>query len=76
LNTAIIPEVVERLELEGMHYGADTSGFSVKCIPDFIRKRAYQLFEARGWRQGQELDDWLQAEREIKHHLGSTDGDK
>lgn len=41
-----------------------------------IRKRAYQLFEAKGRRQGLELDDGLQAEREIKHHLVSPDGDK
>ncbi len=34
-----------------------------------IRVRAYQLFEARGHHPGQELDDWLQAERELKHHL-------
>ena len=67
---AIITEVAERLELDGMHYGADTSGCPIKCIPDLIRKRGYQLFEARGRRQGHELDDWLQAEREIKHHLG------
>ena len=73
---AIITEVAERLELDGMHYGADTSGCPIKCIPDFIRKRAYQLFEARGRRQGHELDDWLQAEREIKHHFGFPDGDK
>jgi hypothetical protein len=65
----IITEVAERLELDGMHYGADTSGCPIKCFPDLIRKRAYQLFEARGRRQGHELDDWLQAEREIKHHL-------
>jgi len=76
LNMAIITEVAGRLELDGMNYGADTSGCPFKCIPDLIRKRAYQLFEARGRRQGHELDDWLQAEREIKHHLGSPDGDK
>ncbi len=45
---AIITEVAECLELDGMHYGADTSGCPIKCIPDLIRKRAYQLFEARG----------------------------
>ena len=72
----MLTEVAERLELDGMHYGADTSGCPIKCIPDLIRKRAYQLFEDRGRRQGHELDDWLQAEREIKHHLGSPDGDK
>ena len=73
---AIITEIAERLELAEMHYGADASGCLIKCIPDLIRKRAYQLFEARGRRRGHELDDWLQAEREIKHHLGSPDGDK
>jgi hypothetical protein len=61
--------VTER-EFEGMHYGADTSGCPVECVPDLIRKRAYQLFEARRRQTGHELDDWLQAEHEIKHHLG------
>ena len=69
-------EITERLELAKMHYGPDTSGCPVKYIPDVIRKRAYQLFEARGRHQGHELDDWLQAEREIKHHLGFPDGDR
>jgi len=59
-----------------MHSAADTSGCPIKCIPDLIRKRAYQIFEARGRQQGHELNDWLQAEREIKHHLGYRDGDK
>jgi hypothetical protein len=53
----------------GMHFGADTSGCSIECVTDLIRKRAFQLFEARGRRSGHELDDWLQAEREVKHHL-------
>ncbi len=73
---AIITEITERLELAEMHYGADTSGCPLECIADLIRKRAYQLFETRGRRQGHELDDWLQAEREIKHHLGFPDGDE
>jgi len=59
-----------------MHYGVDMSSRSIHRIPNLIRQRAYQLFEARGRRRGHELDDWLQAEREIKHHLGSPDGDK
>jgi hypothetical protein len=52
-----------------IHYGADTRGCTVECVPDLIRKRAYQLFEERGRQPGQELDDWLQAERETKQHL-------
>jgi hypothetical protein len=50
-------------------YGPDTSGCPIACLPDLIRKRAYELFEARGCQSGHELDDWLQAEREIKKHL-------
>ncbi len=73
---AMITEIAGGQELEGMHYGTDTSSCSIDCIPNLIRQRAYQLFEARGRRRGHELDDWLQAEREIKHHLGSPDGDK
>jgi len=52
-----------------MHFGADTSGRSTECVTDLIRKRAFELFETRGRQSGRELDDWLQAEREIKHHL-------
>jgi len=70
LNIAIITEIAGDRELEEMHYGADTSSCSIDCIPNLIRQRAYQLFEARGRRLGHELDDWLRAEHEIKHHLG------
>jgi hypothetical protein len=31
-----------------------------------IRRRAYQLFEARGGEDGHELEDWLRAEEEIR----------
>ncbi len=30
-----------------------------------IRRRAYELYEARGREAGHELDDWLKAEAEI-----------
>ena len=30
-----------------------------------IAKRAYELYEHRGWNHGQDLSDWLVAEREI-----------
>jgi hypothetical protein len=73
---AIISEIAECLELAEMRPAADTSGCPIECIADLIHKRAYQLFEARGRQQGHELNDWLKAEREIKHHLGYRDGDK
>ena len=31
-----------------------------------IRQRAYELYEARGWEDGHELEDWLSAEEEIE----------
>jgi hypothetical protein len=50
-------------------YGADTRGCPVERLSELIRTRAYQLFEARGGHPGHEVDDWLQAEVELKHHL-------
>ena len=37
--------------------------------PEQIQQRAYGIFEARGGAPGQELQDWLQAERELKAGL-------
>jgi Protein of unknown function (DUF2934) len=34
-------------------------------IEEQIRRRAYELYEARGKQDGREFDDWLQAEAEI-----------
>ena len=54
---------------EPVSYGPNT-GSPPECVPEFIRRRAYQIFECRGGQSGHELDDWLQAEREIKIQLG------
>ena len=35
---------------------------------DEIARRAYELCQARGGEPGHELEDWLQAEREINKH--------
>lgn len=45
---------------------SDTPSVSV-CddLQVLIAKRAHQLYEMRGWRDGHALDDWLQAEREM-----------
>ena len=32
-----------------------------------IRRRAYQIYLERGEQPGRDLDDWLQAERELEH---------
>jgi hypothetical protein len=56
--------------VHGLRYGTDTSGLTVENAPECVRKRAYQVFEMRGRQPGHELDDWLQAEREIKSRFG------
>jgi hypothetical protein len=37
-------------------------------IEEQIRRRAFELFEARGKEEGHELEDWLRAEGEIAVH--------
>jgi len=58
-------------DLAGAYFSEDTSGCSIDCHRDLIRKRAYELYRARGSAPDRSLDDWLQAEREINHHLGA-----
>lgn len=42
-------------------------GKSIRPEPrlDRIARRAYEIYQARGGTDGQDLGDWLQAEREI-----------
>lgn len=40
--------------------------------PAEIAKRAHEIFEARGGAHGCDLDDWLQAERELKAEAGQA----
>jgi HSP20 family protein len=37
----------------------------INALTDEVRQQAYHLFERRGCTAGQEVDDWLQAEREL-----------
>ena len=37
----------------------------VRMVERKVRSRAQQLYETRGQRQGQELEDWFQAESEV-----------
>jgi hypothetical protein len=40
-----------------------------EIVAEAVRRRAYKLYERRGYRDGFDRDDWLQAEAEI---LGSS----
>lgn len=34
--------------------------------PDAVARRAYEIYQRRGGNHGADLDDWLEAERELK----------
>ena len=60
---------LENQMIEDVHYSAD-NGFTVNYLTHLIRKRAYEIFEARGRNPGRELEDSFRAEQEMKHHFG------
>jgi hypothetical protein len=43
---------------------------------DEIARLAYHLYETRGRRDGQDMDDWLSAERQLTHRPGSFGSEK
>ena len=53
------------LVTEPVSYGPDTRS-PAERVPEMIRDRAYQIYECRGREPGHDIDDWVQAEREIK----------
>ena len=40
---------------------------------DAIRARAHEIYEARGAGHGHDVNDWLQAERELRERTNGTD---
>jgi hypothetical protein len=43
------------------------------CPEDYIervRRRAYEIYLARGGTDGREFDDWVKAEKEVRKQLG------
>ena len=50
------------IESKPVSYAAETAA-PEQCVPELVRRRACELFEARGRQAGHELDDWLRAER-------------
>lgn len=38
-------------------------------LTDMIRKKAYELYEKRGKKQGRDIDNWLEAEKIVKQKI-------
>jgi len=48
-----------------------TKRLSQEEIRQRIEKKAYQLFEQRGYAHGNDLGDWFEAERLVKAEIGN-----
>ena len=62
------PERDETTEPQATSNQAETGEALVRnsATDQEIRHRAYEIYLERGEQPGRELDDWLQAERELK----------
>jgi len=74
-------KITNALELHANTVLSHTIGISESRAPnhDEIGRRAYEIYLERGGLPGQELKDWLQAEREIEsaaHFMRATIGEK
>jgi Protein of unknown function (DUF2934) len=45
---------------------AATGGPATTPSPDEVRRRAYELYVRRGGTHGNDLEDWLEAERQLR----------
>lgn len=72
---AVVPDVV-RTTLHRSDSEVDTAPGTQTAAPDRwqrIQQRAYEIAQNRGFTPGAELNDWLQAEREIDGDGGSRE---
>jgi len=62
------PKRIESLEPQATSAQAETGEVSVGNVvgDEQIRLRAYEIYLECGEQPGRELDDWLQAERELE----------
>jgi hypothetical protein len=54
--------------LTGERMVAKYTGGRTRPTRDEIARLAYTFYEARGWRDGQDVDDWLAAEQVLTRH--------
>ena len=62
-----VSEIAAALTGEGMMTKRTTNG-GEHPSPDEIAQLAYRFYEMRGRRDGQDVDDWLAAERDLIRH--------
>ena len=75
-NGIVVVKSARRKTAEPVTTAADRSSKSLqnrsRQVTDRdIARRAYELYEARGREHGHDIDDWLQAERELRDSVMS-----
>jgi Protein of unknown function (DUF2934) len=50
----------------------EPSSFDARAADTAIARRAYELYESRGGEHGHDLEDWLQAETEVRKGRASS----
>jgi hypothetical protein len=65
------PERKRIIELQAISTHGETGEVSVgnSARDEKIRRRAYEIYLEHGEQPGRELDDWLQAERELNQRI-------
>ena len=63
-------KVIQMPETVNTHSNGNNNHFSASDIEAEIRRRAYELYEQRGYIDGQQERDWLEAEREVLARRG------
>jgi hypothetical protein len=58
-------KVLQMPETAAAANGKGNSNHSAVDVESEIRRRAYELYESRGYADGQAEQDWIRAEREV-----------
>jgi Protein of unknown function (DUF2934) len=66
MNMSSKPRTDESASVEGNHADAAELPAENPARDKEIRRRAYEIYLERGGQAGGDLDDWLQAEHELK----------
>jgi len=69
------PKRIGRTKAQATSTGAATAKIQVgnSAPEEEIRRRAYEIYLERGEQPGRELEDWLQAERELEQGVYSRE---
>ena len=72
MSNKVAPKAYNTMKTQIRHSGSAKESTppnatpGIAPTPEQIRQRAHEIFLARGAAPGQDLDDWLRAEQELK----------